>query len=94
MRLSPCYPQPELKDLDVIELVNWQGVGLELGVKDYELQTIQLDYHHHDDKKREMFRAWLRTSVNPNYDDVIKALEAVGERKVAQQLRDKFTSSS
>ena len=33
-------------------------------------------------------------SVNPNYDDVIKALEAVGERNVAQQLRDKFTSSS
>ena len=55
---------------------------------------IQLDYHRHDDQKREMFRAWLRTCVNPNYDDVIKALEAVGERKVAQQLRDKFVTSS
>ena len=41
-----------------------------------------------------MFRVWLRTSVNPNYDDVIKALEAVGERKGAQQLRDKFVTSS
>ena len=94
MKLSPCFPQPEMKDLEVIELVNWQGVGLELGVKDYELQKIQLDYHHLDDQKREMFRAWLRTSVDPNYDDVIKALETVRERKAAQQLRDKFTSSS
>ena len=41
-----------------------------------------------------MFRVWLRTSVDPNYDDVIKALEAVRERKVAQQLRDKFVTSS
>ena len=94
MRLSPSFPQPELKDLDLIELVNWQGVGLQLGVKDHELQKIQLDYHRHDDQKREMFRAWFRTSDNPNYDDLIKALEAVGERKVAQQLRDKFASSS
>ena len=97
MRLSPSFPQPELimKDLEVIELVNWQGVGLQLGVKDYELQKIKLNNPLcHDDQKREMFRAWLRTSVNPNYDDVIKALEAVGERNVAQQLRDKFTSSS
>ena len=83
-----------MKDLEVIELVNWQGVGLQLGVKDYELQKIKLNNPRCHDQKREMFRAWLRTSVNRNYDDVIKALEAVGERKVAQQLRDKFTSSS
>ena len=85
----PSSPQPELKDLDLIEVVNWQGVGLQLGVRDYELHKIKLDYHHHDDRKREMFRAWLRTCVNPNYHNLIgKALEAVGERKTAQQLRD------
>ena len=81
--------------LDSIKLVNWQSVGLQLGVNDYELQKIKRNNPHiHDDQKREMFRVWLRTSVNPNYDDVIKALEVVGERKVAQQLRDKFTSNS
>ena len=35
-----------------------------------------------------MFHAWLRTSTNPTYDDVIKALEAVGENAVARNLRD------
>ena len=86
----PSSPQPELKDLDLIEVVNWQGVGLQLGVRDYELQKIKLDYQRHDDRKRGMFRAWLHTCVNPNYHNLIKALEAVGERKTAQQLRDKM----
>ena len=60
----------------------------------HELQTIKLDFPTHTSQNGEMFRAWLHTSDNPNYDDVIKALEAVGERKVAQQLRDKFVASS
>ena len=81
---------PELKDLDLIKLVNWQGVGLQLGIEDYELQTIELNYQKHGDQKREMFRVWLRTRANPNYHDLIKALEAVEERKVAQQIREKF----
>ena len=52
------------------------------------LKKIELDYQKHSDHKREMFRAWLRTSTNPTYDDVIKALEAVGENAVARNLCD------
>ena len=37
---------------------------------------------------REMFCARLRTSTDPTYDDVIKALEAVEENAVARNLRD------
>ena len=85
---------PELKDLDLIKLVNWQGVGLQLGIEDYELQTIRLNYQQHGDRKREMFRVWLRICANPNYYDLIKALEAVGERKVAQQIRENYFSLS
>lgn len=92
--LSLSFPQPEMDILDCIRLVNWQSVGLQLGVDDYELQKIQRDYHHHDDRKREMFRAWLCTGVDPNYDDLIKALEAVEGRSVAQQLRDKLIKKS
>ena len=51
-------------------------------------KKIELDYQKHSDRKREMFRAWLRTSTNPTYDDVFKALEAVGENAVARSLRD------
>ena len=82
------FSAPELKDLDLIKLVNWQGVGLQLGIEDYELQKIRLNYQELDDRKREMFRAWLRTCANPNYHDLIKALEAAGESKAAQQTRE------
>ena len=83
-------PRPTLMDLDLIELVNWQGVGLQLGIKDYELQKIELDYHQHDERNREVFRVWLRTQTTANYDDLIKALEVVGEKTVAQQLRGRM----
>ena len=83
------FPQLELKDLDLIKVVNWQGVGLQLGIEDYELQKIKLDYQQHDDRKREMFRVWLRTCTDPNYHDLIDALEVMGERNAAQQLQDK-----
>ena len=53
------------------------------------LKKIELDYKQHNDRKRGMFHAcWLRTSTNPTYDDVFKALEAVGENAVARSLRD------
>ena len=85
---------PEMKVLDCIKLINWQGVGLQLGVKYDELRRIKYDNHTLDDQKREMFYFWLCTSIDPNYDDLIKALEAVGERGVAQQLRDELTKKS
>ena len=72
--------------LDHIELLDWQGASHQLGLKDYELKKIELDYQKHSDRKREMFCAWLRTSTNPTYDDVIKALEAVGENAVARSI--------
>ena len=87
--IVPSSSPPELKDLDLLELVNWQGVGLQLGIKDYDLQKIELDYQRHDDRKREMFRTWFRTSTTPNYPDLLKALEAVGEKRAVQQLQNK-----
>lgn len=82
-------PAPELKDLDLVKLLDWQRVGLQLGIEDYELQKIRMDYQKHDDRKREMFRIWLRTCANPNYLDLIKTLEKVGESKAAQQIKEK-----
>jgi hypothetical protein len=78
----------ELKELDFIKLDNWQEVGLQLGIEDYELQQIRLNYQEHEDRKREMFRVWLRTCANPNYLDLIEALEAAGESEAAQQIRE------
>ena len=68
-------------------MVEWYRVGLQLGVKEYELKRIELDYARLNDRKREMFSAWLRTCDNTNYRTLIKTLEAVGERKAIEQIR-------
>ena len=87
--IQTCSLKPELKDLDLIEVVEWYSVGLQLGVKEYELKSIEQDYPRLKDRKREMFSAWLRTCDNTNYPNLIEALEAVGESKAVQQIRDK-----
>ena len=88
----PLSVRPQLKDLDLIKLMNWQGVGLQLGIEDCELQKIEVDYQRLDDRKRKMFRTWLRTT-SPNYHDLITALEAVNERTAAQYVREKLIPS-
>ena len=80
--------QPQLKDLILIKILNWQEIGIQLKIDDYEIQKIHLEYKKVDECKREMFRTWLRTGVNPNYSDLIKALEAAGETKAAHDLQD------
>ena len=68
-------------------MVEWYRVGLQLGIKEYQLKTIEQDYARLNDRKREMFSTWLCTCDNTNYHDLVKALEAVGERKAIEQIR-------
>ena len=70
-------------------MIEWFSVGLQLGVTEYELKIIEQDYSRLKDRKTKMFSAWLRTCRNANYHDLIKALDAAGESKAAQQIRAK-----
>ena len=72
----------------MIEVVEWYSIGLQLGVKEYELKRIEQDYSRLRDRKREMFSIWLRTCDNTNYHALIKVLDAVGESKAAQYIRE------
>ena len=85
--------QPQLKDLVLVKLIKWQEIGLQLGIEDYELTKIGVDFTRLDDCKREMFRVWLRMCTNPNYHDLIKALKAAGETKAAQELQNKIEAT-
>lgn len=83
-------PKPDLKDLDLVEIVEWYSVGLQLGINEYALKTIEHDYSRLSDRKREMFSVWLRSGDNLTYSHLIKALTAAGEAKAAQGLQDKI----
>lgn len=70
-------------------MIEWFSIGLQLGVEKCELEIIERDYSRLKDRKTKMFSAWLRTCYNANYHDLIKALDATGESKAAQQIRAK-----
>ena len=71
--------------------MQWYDLGLQLGVDDEELKTIQQNYLR-DSKacKREMFSAWLRTASSPSYQQLVEALRTVGENKEANHLCERY----
>ena len=77
-----------MKDLDLLKLLDWEGVGLQLGIKDYELQEIKRNYQRHGDCKREMFRVWLRACANTDYPSLFEALQKAREKDAVQQVKE------
>ena len=73
------------------QTVKWYKLGLQLGVDDEELKVIQQNYPR-DSKasKQEMFSAWLRKASSPSYQQVVEALQAVGENREANRLWKKY----
>ena len=83
---------PQLKDLVLIKVTEWYELGLQLGVEDAELEEIEKN-NRGDLKasRRNMFRAWLRITPNPSYQQLAEALMAVGEAKAADLLCKKYS---
>ena len=81
-----------MKDLILIKVTEWYELGLQLGVEDAELEVIEKD-NQGDLKacRRNMFRAWLRITPSPSYQQLVEALVAVGEAKEADLLSKKYS---
>ena len=84
---SLSLAEPQLKDLVLIQTVEWYNIGLQLGVEDAELKVIQQNHPRDSEAcKREMFSAWLQKASSPSYQQVVEALRAVGENREADRL--------
>ena len=83
---------PQMKDLVLIKVTEWYELGLQLGVEDAELEAIEKN-NRGDLKacRRNMFRAWLRITPSPSYQQLVEALMAVGEGKEADLLSKKYS---
>ena len=88
---SSPHSGPQLKDLVLVRAVEWYDLGLQLEVENAELKVIQKN-HPGDLRacRREMFEAWLRTTPNPSYQQLVEALLEVGEINEADRLCDKY----
>ena len=71
----------------LVKTVKWQDLGLHLGVKKYDLNVIKMDNPKSvEDCKREMFDKWLRITPNASYQQVVEALQVMGEISEANKL--------
>ena len=79
--------KPQLKDLVLVQTTKWYNLGLQLGIKDTELDVIEENNPKDIDTcKRKMFKAWLRITPSPSYQQLVEALQTVGEISEADHL--------
>ena len=83
--------KPQMKDLVLIKTVKWYNLGLQLGIEDTELDMIEQNNPKDIDAcKRSMFKAWIRITPSPSYQQLVEALQTVGETSEAHRLCKKY----
>ena len=66
---------------------SWYRLGLQLGVKVDELNVIEKNYPRDANMcKIKMFTEWQRGDTNPTYHNLVRALAAVGKKKLAESV--------
>ena len=83
--------RPKLKHIHLLQFFSWQSVGLELGMEDIALRTIEHDHPRDLNGARiDMLSTWLAQDIGATYGKLARALVAVGETDCAQKLADKI----
>ena len=86
--------RPALNDLsaEVKEVSDWHQLGLYLGIDSTSLDTIQTKYPNVGNTRwrNEVLSEWLRKEENASWEDVINALNQMGEKRIALRIRKKY----
>ena len=89
--MSTAQQKPELRDLiSDVQTTEWYHLGLQLNLDNFTLRQIQVDARKNQERLTLLFEAWLQVSENPSWQDVVRALKAIGERRLAAKLEQKF----
>ena len=65
----------------------WYRLGLQLEVRAGTLDMIERNYPRDANMcKVKMFAEWMRGDTNPTYKKLVRALAAVGKRKLAESV--------
>ena len=72
----------------VSNVSDWHSLGLRLDLTMSQLNNVHITYHMHEIEriKAEMFCIWLKSSPNATWADLIRALKAMGEVRVASEI--------
>ena len=76
--------RPKMLELATVPIqpAQWYTLGLALGLEEEVLNCTEVDQSHkHPKYKQVMFRKWLESTPNVSWNDLIKALDQIGEKK-------------
>ena len=80
--------KPRLKDLNIYHELDeeWYSLGIELEIDDKKLDNLEEKYSDPHRRMIKMFGSWLDEGENPTYRKLIKALEHIKKRDIAESL--------
>ena len=76
--------------LENVRGLDWNTLGLKLGLREVRLERIQNDFTGHDQRRQEMIKEWLEYDWNPTWSKLADALEKMGKNGAAAKIRRKF----
>ena len=87
-------PDVQVLSSELTTVVDWHKLGLNLGIPKHELDKIERDYRLNDRQRLEMLHLWLRHTPYATWEDVVSALQQMGENMVAERIRQKYKGGS
>ena len=96
IKSSVAEERPKISELATVPIqpAQWYSLGLTLGLEEDVLNSIEVGHSHkHAKCKRAMFRKWLESTPSASWNDLIKALVQIGEKYVAEKVKEEFSPS-
>ena len=77
-------------------VTKWYTLGIQLGLTTSQLDDLHITYHAYgaDRLKAEMFKVWLKSSPEAAWADLITALKAMDEDRVASNVRAAYSPTA
>ena len=94
---NPLPAEPTLLSLldELKSVIDWQGLGLRLGIPEHQLEEIKVDHRGVVwECRSRMLSCWLKATANPSWEQVIAALGRMKEWNVAAKIKHKLEKIS
>ena len=77
---------------ELISVSDWRSLGLNLGVRDYELDQIQSSHPTEGCSRwrQETISLWLRHTPSASWENVVRALQMMGENTLAVRIHQTY----
>ena len=83
-----------LQNIDQLltEVLDWNTLGTKLGLPDYCLGEIKIDYHAYGTRRqrKEMISKWLQSDTEASWSRLASALEKMGNKTVAKNIWSQY----